>query len=236
MRRLVFSSSLSGPFAMAKRSHKSAARGRPKYQTAWRLVGRFMNHWGELERIINMVIHRCFDMNFTTGSIITSNAQLRDKVAMLRVAIEYFSRGKMSDEWRAEANTVFNKLANFIPDRNVVAHTTFMPADVDGVTFYSVRAKKVFSDDPETWSKADFDEKSDLMTEFSIALMQLGVELFPTAAPVQAQREPNGLLDPRVPLHPPSRRVPEPRSSGDRAPKTRKARQTRGTPRGKASE
>lgn len=222
---------VAGAFVMSKSPRASVAAHRKRYERTCQTVGHFMAQWAQLEDEINRAIHRLFKLPFEEGAIVTRNLQVRDKLTILRTAIEYYSRDRMSEEWRDEAGGIVVRLAkDVVPDRNVVAHTYFLPGDAGAVEFFRVHASKAVRQSTEVWTPAEVQAKCEQMTEYSIALMQIMRELIPRKGLTPAARESSGLLDPQVPLYPRSPEPPASRSSAARSANRRKSDQTQRKP------
>jgi hypothetical protein len=162
-----------------------------------------MCQWTHLEYEITRGIQRVFGLIYIEGAIITGNIQVRDKISILRTAVEFYSRDRMSNEWRAEAVRLFTKIADIVPDRNLVAHTYFEPTDDGDIRFVRVRAKTAINEVQEIWTEEIVNAKCAEMNVCMYDLAQLMGELLHREGRYLEPRSPNGLLDPLTPLYPP---------------------------------
>lgn len=199
-----------------------------RYNRACRLVGHFMNQWAQLEHEINTAIHHAFKLIYAEGAIITGNLQIRDKISILRTAVEFYSRERMSDEWRVEANWVFNRLSDFSPVRNMVAHTHFEATEDGDVRFTRVYAKTRFSEGEEIWTREITNEKCAIAQEFQYSIFQIMRELLHEPGSYLEPRWPTGMLNRLTPLYPQSPQPQEHPSSPAAGAKPKKAPRRRG--------
>jgi hypothetical protein len=172
------------------RIRKYSRTSRRRDKRSWEAVGRFMKYWGELEGELNRSIRRCYGLRFPEGSIITGNVNARDKVHILRSAVDYFSRDIMSKEWRDQADQEIGRIFEFIAARNLVAHTAFQRSGKGNVEFLRVQAKGSYREESPIWTLDKIKDQCQKMDEICDALRHLAYEL-------REERRNRGLIRPR---------------------------------------
>lgn len=164
-------------------------------------IGKFINVWSHLEADIAWGIHRIYKMEFASGAIITGNLGLAPKIAVLRSALSYRSQGKMTDEWRREADKVLEAISNLVSDRNIAAHSYFEATEEGDVRFVRLHVKKGFEEKELVWSKKSITDRCVMLLDLSDDINQLVSELAHDGNGYLSARWPSGRLSQQTPRY-----------------------------------
>ncbi|HEV2550353.1 MAG TPA: hypothetical protein VGU20_23780 [Stellaceae bacterium] len=120
------------------------------------LVGMFLQRWALMEDALRGALGKALGLNKIQTAIVASNTQLRDKIHILRTAVEATFFDPASDKDRFKS--VLQSIAEAAWKRNMIAHVLFFEPDKgDGVQFFVTKAKGKL-DIPETiWDIAKFE-------------------------------------------------------------------------------
>jgi hypothetical protein len=134
-------------------------------------VGRYFYFFATLERSLHRTIRYLFDLKLSQTEMLLANITVRDKVFIVKTAVEFYSRTRV-DGWVAGALKTLDTISNEIGSRNLLAHTSFKGIDA-GVEFFKVKAKGKFDIPDIVWTEKDFDNKYDLLIELAGSVEQI---------------------------------------------------------------
>ncbi len=104
------------------------------------LVGNFLALWANMEAKIRDAIAKALGLSDIQSAIVSANIQLRDKVHILRTAVDLSPIRPQSEVSRFKS--VLQSILDYAPTRNMMAHDMFGPSeDGSGVEFMVVKAK-----------------------------------------------------------------------------------------------
>jgi len=162
------------------------------------LVGEFLYRWSVMESKIKEAITKSLGLNIVQGAIVTSNISLRDKIYILKTAVD-LSEIKPKEE-REKFKSVLQKVANYSPTRNMVAHDRFEPVkDKLGVRFGVIKAKGKLNIPHTEWSEDKFQEEFEKIEGFSREIDNLKSKL-DRAALINALQSPKLSAAPKAGL------------------------------------
>jgi hypothetical protein len=125
-----------------------------------------------MEASIKRAISKALGVTELQGVVIGANLQFRDKINILKTALNL---GVLIRDTDIQHFTkVLNKIADYAPTRNMIAHDAFGPsADEQGVEFFVIKAKGELRMPTEVWTIADFDEADDLLEDYAVEMQAL---------------------------------------------------------------
>jgi hypothetical protein len=132
----------------------------PNEERCWRLVGKFMSYWAMLESELNEGVHTLCKLSGLEAYAVTSNMGVRDKIHTVRTMLHVWS--SHHEEALASNKALMNKIADRSSDRNLVAHTHFVP-HAKGVRFLEIRAKGEIKVPKTVWPVAEFERRNNEM-------------------------------------------------------------------------
>lgn len=140
-------------------------------QDAYRLVGQFLHEWGLLEMELRDALQKALGLTALQAAIVGSNTQLRDKLHILRTAVNLAAIPKEEQE---NYNTTLNQIATYSTTRNMMAHDAFFPSvDGKGVRFFVIKAKGNFDIPHVVWDERKFQEEFDKIAAFTKTIEKL---------------------------------------------------------------
>lgn len=136
------------------------------------LVGRFLQKWSHMELMMRKAMEKAFGLDSIQSAIIASNTQLRDKIHILKTAVNLALPSKDT------RTHLFIKTLTAISEssykRNMLAHDGFYASDDgDGVKFYVTQAKGKFAVPDIIWSRKQFADEYDRIDGDAHALAML---------------------------------------------------------------
>lgn len=135
-------------------------------------VGHFLQEWALMEFRLRNAITKALGLTAMQGIIVASNAQLRDKLNVLRVSLDYVEH--LSPDDIAAYKKLLTRIANYAPTRNMFAHDMFMETkDGKGVEFYVVKARNTLTIPPTVWTWKKFERERSTVFAFTFALTEL---------------------------------------------------------------
>lgn len=139
------------------------------------LVGEFLRRWSEMEGAIHAALAVAMNLDDTMRAILCANIQFRDKLAILQTVV-YVSTLEASEKERI--SEMLTDLSDYVPKRNLMAHTTFRPDENGaGVLFLPVKAKRKLSQPKEVWTAAQFADEYKNIDVFKDRLTELQITL-----------------------------------------------------------
>lgn len=137
------------------------------------LVGSYMQSFASMELALNDAIESALGLTGLQGIMVCKNMQFRDKVHLLKSAVDLL----ISDEGDAEQRTI-DAVAKASTDRNTVAHELFLPDKKgNGVNFLVVKAKGKIKFPKIRWSIADFEDKINNLHRLGSEISAIGAKL-----------------------------------------------------------
>lgn len=142
-------------------------RSKENYLRCYQLVGQFMQQWALLEATLKDAVEKALKLTVVQAVIITNNIQLRDKIRILRTAVD-FLLPKPEDECKRLKERLLEITDFATRKRNVLAHEVFGPAkDGDGVRFVIARARGAIDFPKIVWKESDFKKHYDEIQAFT---------------------------------------------------------------------
>ena len=157
-----------------------------QYQRSFQLVGEFMWHWASLEAVLNRGVTKLLSLGILEGAILTANLQVRDKIHIIRTAVDMW--GLFAPAEMKAAGKLLDTVAAAAGERNLVAHNPFGPGESGGVSFAITKAKGKLDFPDTVWSEADFSRKFAAMDSLEKSLRSLVRETAAAKDRVQARR------------------------------------------------
>ncbi len=132
-------------------------------ERAFRLVGAFMHHWGNIELGLDRAVRAVLRLGQTEGLVATANLTFPGKVRVITTALGQASAGP---GWAKDGSDVLKTLTALHEDRVMVAQDGFSGVP-GGVVFYKIKANGS-SKVPETsWTEGEFEKKFDTLRDLS---------------------------------------------------------------------
>lgn len=154
---------------------------------AYALVGNFLMLWAAMESGLRRAMGKALGLDETQTAIIGANIQLRDKIHIVRTAVDLSSI--YPEEERKRYKKVLRKILKYSGTRNMMAHDLFGPStNTDGVAFNVVQAKGELQYPDVDWSIAKFEEEFERVANFANDLNKL-VKQLDEAALLKARAE-----------------------------------------------
>lgn len=139
-------------------------------------VGKFMYHFAQVEAALDCIIGKVLDLDETQIRILAATLPLAKKISTARCAIAEQEKPK---RWRDAADKVFSKIARINTDRNVVAHSSFAPAEGGAVEFSHAAADRQLIATRKVWTREMFSQRSQTMKDACETLAAIAEEIFP---------------------------------------------------------
>jgi hypothetical protein len=149
---------------------------------ACELVGRFLYHFGRVERKIDEAVIKLLDLSEKLTPVVTA-IDFAKKLKLVKLSADT----QISDPAEKEkAHNICSEVYKVNDDRNIIAHSDFDPAAGDGVQFRKRPTKdgRVLDVGP-LWSDTQFNASYGKMTALEADLNQLIKNLKPDEAAVK---------------------------------------------------
>lgn len=140
----------------------------------WALVGRFLQHWALMEAALKNAVAKALGLDLIQEAILTNNLQLRDKIHILRTAVDIASIHPGTE--RVRFKKILKDIGEYSPTRNMMAHDVFAPHD-DGVKFLIIKAKGSLQFPTTNWGVKEFSEAYDKLMMFTESVEELQSKL-----------------------------------------------------------
>ncbi len=139
--------------------------------TACELVGRFLYHFAAVEQRID------------AADILTANIDFSRKINLIETMVHLQASDK-APEWQKSATSLLNAIkGKNDPCRQIVAHSSFEPAENNSVRFKRTIARGKLQRNEPVWTKMMFDNHFADMDKYAIQLDGLIAELQPFRGP-----------------------------------------------------
>jgi hypothetical protein len=146
---------------------------------ACELVGRFLYHFAGVERRIDAAIAKLFELTEEATDILTANIDFNRKLNLIETIVDEQASEKPK-KWRADATDLLNAIRRINnPPRQIVAHSSFEPAENGSVRFKRTEAKGKLKRVEPVWTKEMFEKYFADMKNYAVELDQLVAELKP---------------------------------------------------------
>jgi hypothetical protein len=150
---------------------------------ACELVGRFLYHFAGVEQRINAAIAKLFELTDEAADILTANIDFNRKLYLIETMVGEQSAEK-PNKWRSGATDLLNAIrAINSPPGQIVAHSSFEPAENGSVRFKRTEAKGKLKRGEPVWTKEQFEKYFGDMDGHAVKLDQLVADLKPVRNP-----------------------------------------------------
>jgi hypothetical protein len=150
---------------------------------ACELVGRFLYHFSGVERRVDAAIAKLFELTDEATDILTANIDFNRKLNLIETIVDQQASEK-PEKWRSDATGLLNAIRQVnSPPRQIVAHSSFEPAENGSVRFKRTVAKGKLKRDEPVWTKETFEKYFDDMDRHAAKLDQLVADLKPIRSP-----------------------------------------------------
>lgn len=154
---------------------------------AFALVGCFLAQWAIMESNIREAMGKALGLDQIQVAIINANIQLRDKIHIVRTAVDISPIYPETEKERYKK--VLMDISDYSHNRNMMAHGMFGPStSSDGVEFFVTKAKGKLVFPDVNWSMSKFNEEYERIKDFADELRNLTKRL-DTAAFLKAAAE-----------------------------------------------
>jgi hypothetical protein len=151
--------------------------------TACELVGRFLYHFAGVERRIDAAIAKLFELTDEAAAILTANIDFNRKLNLIETIVDEQASEKPK-KWRSDATVLLNAIRRVnSPPRQIVAHSSFEPAENGSVRFTRTEAKGKLKRGEPIWTKETFEKYFGDMDRHAVKLDHLVADLKPVRSP-----------------------------------------------------
>jgi hypothetical protein len=137
---------------------------------ACELVGRFAYHFSRLDEQLNAAIVQLFNLGETTADIITSNIDFARKLNIVKSAVNEQNASPEQEWLRNSIKETFSELHAVNTERQVVAHSAFVPHEKDGVQFRRTVARGQLNRLDPHWTEEKFEREFQKMKKLELKL------------------------------------------------------------------
>jgi hypothetical protein len=163
--------------------YQSALANDDPLGAACELVGRFLFHFAGVERRIDAAIAKLFELTDEAADILTANIDFNRKLNLIETIVDQQASGKPK-KWRSDATLLLNTIKQINnPPRQIIAHSSFEPAENGSVRFKRTEAKGKLKRDELVWTKEKFEQYFRDMDRHATKLDHLVADLNPIRNP-----------------------------------------------------
>jgi len=150
---------------------------------ACELVGRFLYHFAAVEQRIDAAVAKLFELTDDGADILTANIDFSRKINLIETMVHLQASDK-APEWQKNATSLLNAIkGKNDPCRQIVAHSSFEPAENNSVRFKRTVARGKLQRNETVWTKTMFDNHFADMDKYAIQLDGLIADLQPFRGP-----------------------------------------------------
>ena len=150
---------------------------------ACELVGQFLYHFAGVELRINSAIAKLFELTDEGADILTANIDFNRKLNLIETIVDQQASAK-PEKWRSDATVLLSAIRQInSPPRQIVAHSSFEPAENGSVRFKRTEAKGKLKRGEPVWTKEQFEKYFADMDRHALKLDHLVAELKPVRNP-----------------------------------------------------
>ena len=145
------------------------------------LVGAYMGYYAAMECEINDMIQECFKLSGADALIICTNLNYHSKIKILKTLNDTYSG---NEDARKIVERNLTKVGDLSKDRNMIAHTPFVPSKKTGggITLLRTSASKKINIAPIEWSIKDIEKKCSKLFQAAKFIRELSPQLAEVAA------------------------------------------------------
>jgi hypothetical protein len=150
---------------------------------ACELVGRFLYHFAAVERRIDAAVAKLFELTDDAADTLTANIDFNRKINLIETMVNLQAPDK-APEWQKNATNLLKAIkGKNDPYRQIVAHSSFEPAENNSVRFKRTVAKGKLQRNEPVWTKTMFDNHFADMDKYALQLDDLIADLQPFRGP-----------------------------------------------------
>lgn len=150
---------------------------------ACELVGRFLYHFASVEQRLDAAIAKLFELTDDAADILTANIDFNRKINLIETIVRVQALDK-TDKWQSDATNLVHAIRGInSPHRQVVAHSSFEPAENGSVRFKRTKATGKLQREEPIWTEAIFDNHFAEMDKCAAQLDKLIADLKPIRGP-----------------------------------------------------
>lgn len=137
------------------------------------LVGQFLQHWALMEQAIHTAIGNALGVELIKLQILVANISFRDKTNIVLTLVDVSPH--LNSVEKTEYQKALRSIADYSPNRNMVAHDHFQPSSIsDGVGFSIVKAKGKFSTPSIDWDISKFEQEYEKLISYRNVIETIG--------------------------------------------------------------
>lgn len=152
------------------------------------LVGAYMGYFAVMECEINDMIQECFNLSSPDALILCTNLNYHSKIKILKTLNDTYSG---NEDARKRVDQNLTKVGDLSKDRNMVAHTPFVPSKKKdgGITFLRTSASKKINIIPIEWTIEEIETKCSKLFQAAKFVRELSPKLAEVADETRERSE-----------------------------------------------